>query len=334
MNLNFNVAGKARGKLANIIAEALNVECTYMKAPTYAYEIGNFTITREGELEFDIADVSKEEIQTAVDAAKAAGFGISEIDGESTEIESLETAHESPEIEEGGDDGESPETAPQAAETADNGEIGGESGEGEEVLSISYPLGGFNPQTLDNLNKMVSSKAPLIKKALGLDSEQELPIQIDGEEVKFPWFGKCNHADLMAYAQFIECLCKTAQAKTRVTATAPESFDNEKFSMRVFCISLGMKGSQYATIRRNLMAPLSGNSGFRYEDKQPRNPRSGERVQKEVVSVRFTSEMLDKIAELASQSNMSRNVLIESIICEHVNAELPETVSAPEGESE
>ena len=101
MNLNFNVTGKSRVKLANIIAEALDQECTYMKAPTYAYQIGNFTITREGELKFDIADVTKDEIQTAVDAAKAAGFEVAEIDGEpvpETETALEEDGEDSPEI--------------------------------------------------------------------------------------------------------------------------------------------------------------------------------------------------------------------------------------------
>jgi predicted transcriptional regulator len=37
--------------------------------------------------------------------------------------------------------------------------------------------------------------------------------------------------------------------------------------------------------------------------------------------VRFTPEMLNKIAELAQQSNMSRNALIESVVCEYVQAE-------------
>jgi hypothetical protein len=80
MKINFNAQAKARGKLVKIIAEALNKESTYLKAPTYNYEIGAFTITREGELEFDISDVSQDEIQTAVAAAKAAGFEVAEIE--------------------------------------------------------------------------------------------------------------------------------------------------------------------------------------------------------------------------------------------------------------
>jgi len=272
---------------------------------------------------------TKDEIQTAVDAAKAAGFEVAEIDGEpvSKVEKDGEDSHETAvEIEPQAEVGDSPEGE-------DNGEISEDSEDG--IFTISYPLGGFTSVMLDNLEKMVNSKAPLIKKAIGADS---LPIEIDGEEVKFPWFAKCEHSDMMAYAQFIERICKTAQAKQRVTATAPESFDNEKFSMRVWLISLGCKGEEFAFLRKRLMRDLSGNSGFRYEDKQPRNPRSGGVSEpKQVVSVRFTAEMLDKLAELASQSNMSRNQLIESVVCEYVQTELPETEVAdesPETETE
>ena len=76
------------------------------------------------------------------------------------------------------------------------------------------------------------------------------------------WFKTESAEEIHAYSQFIERLCKTAQAKTRVTTTAPESFDNEKFSMRVWLISLDIKGSQYALSRKLLMSKLDGNSGY------------------------------------------------------------------------
>jgi len=83
------------------------------------------------------------------------------------------------------------------------------------------------------------------------------------------------------------------------------------------------------------MAPLSGNSGYRYEDKQPRNPRGGGTSEpKQVVSVRFTEDILKKLAELASQSNMSRNQLIESVVAEYVQTELPETETPDTDDSE
>ena len=89
--------------------------------------------------------------------------------------------------------------------------------------------------------------------------------------------------------------------------------------MRVWLISLGMKGSEYALARKLLLGNLEGDSGFRYgkpDDGTPRQRRDG--VQREVVSVRFTPDMLEKLAELASQSGMSRNQLIESVVCEYV----------------
>ena len=40
--------------------------------------------------------------------------------------------------------------------------------------------------------------------------------------------------------------------------------------------------------------------------------------------MRFTSDMLARIAELAEQSNMSRNMLIESVVAEYVQREITE----------
>ena len=52
-----------------------------------------------------------------------------------------------------------------------------------EVLTLEMPLDGFTPEKLENLRKMVDSKAALIKKVLAVD---ELPIEITEATVKFP----------------------------------------------------------------------------------------------------------------------------------------------------
>ena len=53
MKINYNVQGKERKALVNIIAETINDEAEYQKAPTYSYIIGNFTVTRDGAVECD-----------------------------------------------------------------------------------------------------------------------------------------------------------------------------------------------------------------------------------------------------------------------------------------
>ena len=139
-------------------------------------------------------------------------------------------------------------------------------------------------------------------------------------ELQFPWFKADSPPEnITAYSQFVTALCNTAQAKKRVTAKAPESFENEKFTMRVFCIGLGLVGVEYKLCRQLLMSNLSGNSSWRYSDNESKPRR--ERVHKDVVSVRFTPDMLAKISELARQSGMSRNMLIESVVADYVNGE-------------
>ena len=81
-------------------------------------------------------------------------------------------------------------------------------------------------------------------------------------------------------------------------------------------------GAEYKLCRQLLSNNLSGNSSWRYSAPEGESKPRRERVHKEVVSVRFTPEMLDKIAELARQSGMSRNMLIESVVAEYVQSEI------------
>lgn len=280
MKFNYNVQGKEKKALVNIIAEVISEEAVYAKPPTYAYHIGAFTVTREGVLEFDCTETDKAQVKAVIEALTENGY---EYDG-------------------------------------------------ADSLSISYPMEGFTDESLANLEKMVASKAPLIKKAIGVD---ELPIERGETELTFPWFSaELTSDETYAYAQFITQLCKTAKEKSRVTAKEQDSFENEKFALRVWMIGLDMKGSEYALARKLMLKNLDGDSSWRYG--KPENgatkPR-GERVHKEAISIRLTPETLETLSELASQTegNISRNMLIESIITEYIQAEGGETASAPEG---
>ena len=48
-------------------------------------------------------------------------------------------------------------------------------------------MDGFNPDSLDRLQKLVDSKARLIKKALGA---YRLTIRMNGDKVEFPWWDR------------------------------------------------------------------------------------------------------------------------------------------------
>jgi len=211
MKINYQVTGSSRKKFAGIISEAINEKLEYAGAPTFAYRVGAFTVTREGMLEFDSVATDEAQIKAVIEALQAAGFNY----------------------------------------------------EGSDSISIGYPLEGFSNEAFANLEKLVASKAPLIKKALGVE---ELPIGRGETELTFDWFRSgLTREETYAFAQFITQLCKTAKEKKRVVAKAPaEGFENERFTMRVWLIGLGMIGSEFSLARKLLTQPLSGNGAWRY----------------------------------------------------------------------
>lgn len=129
------------------------------------------------------------------------------------------------------------------------------------ALAIEMPLAGFTPESLDNLCKMVSAKEVLIKKSLGV---ADIPIRVRDGRIIFDWFNEASGEILTAYTQFITLLCETAKEKKRVNAKVQESFENEKFAMRVWLIGLGMIGAEFALIRKILATNLGGDGAWRY----------------------------------------------------------------------
>jgi len=193
-----------------------------------------------------------------------------------------------------------------------------------ELLTIEMPLDGLSSEKLDNLQKLIDSKATLIKKAIGAE---ELPIQILDNKIAFPWFSPDLPAEeIQAYSQFIAALCDTAKKKVRVVARPQEVFENEKFAMRVFGIGLGLKGAEYLLCRKLMSRNLSGDGSWRYTKPEKGEPRPRrERVQRDVISIRLTPDTLEKLAILAAQKDerTSRNMLIEGIIEGFVSATFP-----------
>ena len=126
-------------------------------------------------------------------------------------------------------------------------------------LTVELPKTGFNEEKLENLRKLVSSKKSLIKKALGTD---DLTITETSESISFPWFKITGPEETEAYTKFVTALCETAKKKKRVNGTAKPT-DNEKFTLRVFLIGLGLKGEDTKLTRKLLINKnLSGNSAY------------------------------------------------------------------------
>lgn len=135
-------------------------------------------------------------------------------------------------------------------------------------IVIELPGSYLDEAELGRVRAIVASKARVLKKALETD---DLSIERKEDKVCFPWF--TDHGidgEMNAYMQLVSGIAKRAKMLTRVTATESPS-DNDKFTMRLFLVSLNFKGPEYAFARKFLLRNLSGNSGWRTEEAKARH---------------------------------------------------------------
>lgn len=107
---------------------------------------------------------------------------------------------------------------------------------------------------------IIAAKRSLICKALGTD---DLPLEITGTKVSFPWFpGQPDADSVKAYDTFICKLCEMARNMKRSSATE-KPVDNDKYAFRCFLLRLGFIGAEYKTERKILLKNLTGSSAFK-----------------------------------------------------------------------
>ena len=265
-SIEFNVEGQERKDLANAIGEIMGIAPVYAGPGgenRYAFAIMNVILTKEGTMIWD-ERTENETLTKVFDGLTEQGYEFVRPTLEVQETPVLceisdQNCYEDLQMSEHEELG----LGRERRESFD-GENGMQSSDVPENITISVPLEGFTADKIDNLKRLVNSKLPLLKLALGAD---ELPILIDENEGKidFPWFNFTNNSDdTNAYAQLISRLCATAKEKNRVTAKAHEEFDNPKWSMRVWMLSLGFIGDEFSHARKLFTKPLSGNGSARY----------------------------------------------------------------------
>ena len=241
MQINYNVTGNERKALVKIISDTIGEKAKYMGMPSAAFRIGGFTVGKTGVLEYDDGTDDAD----LLEAIREAGFTCEEAEAGDRQGEGT--------------------TEPVADGLAVG--ISGEETPEVDGLAIGMPRSFFTGESLDNLKKLIDSKASLIKAALGVG---ELPIVIDDEKVEFPWFSELDADTAEAAAIFISKLCDMAKNATRVTAQ-DHDVENPKYAMRCFLLRLGFIGAEYKSARKMLLKNLSGNSSWkngRKEDAQ------------------------------------------------------------------
>ena len=216
----YNRTGAERKAFVQAVSDILHQPAVYQKAPTFAYKIGVYTVDRSGNLCCG-EDVSETEIGQLLTRLQERGF-----------------------TPEGWTDAYIP---PSENET--------------NRLTVDVALcGNFTDITYLNLQKIIDSKANLLKLALDTDA---LEIKVYEDKISFPWFTLHGiDGEALAYSELVTALVEMAKQQKRVIAKA-KPIENAKFEMRLFLVRLGMIGDEYKKARKILLRNLTGNSAWK-----------------------------------------------------------------------
>ena len=234
MQIKYNVSREKRKELVSIMRDILQETTRYLAAPTFCFMVGKYTVDKNGTVTCP-DDANAAQIEMLIRELAHDGF-IGERIGEATKPAEHKVAE------------------PNQLETetpcvAD-----------PDRLAIELPKDGMTPAAMENLRRLVASKATLFKKALGTNS---LPITEHPDRIEFRWFQPTDdQANITAYYNLVRSLCELARTHKRVIATEQET-DNEKYTFRCFLLRLGFIGTEYKEARKILMQNLSGNAAFR-----------------------------------------------------------------------
>lgn len=210
MEFKYNVTGSDGKELVTAVCEITEHETKYIGAPSFAYEIGGYTIDKTGTL---IADdsINSDEAEMLVEALLERGF------------------------------------TPEGAQ--------------ENTISIELSREDISDEQIDNLRKILASKATLIKKALGVT---DLTVIVTDDRLCFPWFKQLDSFDIGIYGSFICKLIGMAKTLKRVNTT-DHPVENERYAFRCFLLRLGFIGDEYKAARKALLSTLEGSSAFKRE---------------------------------------------------------------------
>ena len=240
----FGFQERSRKELVNDISEILEEKAQYMKMPTCAYQIGSYTIAKDGTLTWD-ADTDNSDAELLLQKLAEKGWDM---------IFPLGTGYEEkPQPEQPCE--EAQETEPDATEEAAE-----EPDTTPTDFCIELPKDALTDTGVANLNRIIESKGNLLMKAL---DAKKLTYEITPEKIRFPWFRfSAEPEEATAYTQLITALVKMANESKRITAKE-RTVENEKYAFRCFLLRLGFIGDEYKASRKILLKSLNGNSAFR-----------------------------------------------------------------------
>ena len=233
MQITFNVTGDRRKALVAVMRDTLQDTTRYLGAPSFCFMVGKYTVDKNGTVTCP-EDADAAQIKMLIRELAHDGF-IGERIGEVTKpaehivAEPEQQKQEKPRV-----------AAP-------------------DHLVIELPRDGMTPTAMENLQRLVASKATLLKKALGTD---RLPITEHPDRIEFGWFRTTDdQGEIAAYYQLVQGLCELARTQKRVLASE-RPVNSDRYTLRCLLLRIGFIGDEFKTSRKILLRNLEGSSSY------------------------------------------------------------------------
>lgn len=217
-----------RKEKVKILGKHLGIKPKYLGVPSFAYEVGDFTITRDGTI-----------INKAGDEMKLDEILNSSEETTETEFDSIEISF--------------------PMEGHDERTI-------KNLLNMIYSKQSLIKKVFDCSENIVEKE--LIDEISTLESLSEILTTINKENCKGIDFNDEKltfnfiKGDIQTSSEFLSLLIKKAK-KLQYTSSKPIETDNDKYTFRTWLIRLGMIGPEYKAHRKTLLSSLTGSSAFR-----------------------------------------------------------------------
>lgn len=303
MNYALNIDN--RKNLVKKIEALTGLKSHYTMMPRCAYEIGAFTVEKDGSL--TVADDADQNVIGTLLAEQMIVSASSDKDAPTeTTVEpepdtpadedyveiDVTIISDTDELDTAEPDTAAESTQPEQTEQPDSGF--------PLNTEISFPLTDHTVQSLTNLICMIHSRGALISKATAGDffADQTLVDEIAGHEFRsiyeliafireweetnpemkgiyfaddkliFSGFGAAPDAEhVQTFTKLAAAMNRMALTQKRVQAMDVDD-SNEKYAMRIWLVRIGFGGAEYKVDRRILMEHLTGHTAFRNDEEK------------------------------------------------------------------
>ena len=261
-----NTHPENRKEMVKAICELTGMNATYLFTPTYAYQVGPITISRDSTIDCE------DEAMLSTIKPMLIERGWLEAEAQSELPVEIESPVDSKDM-------------PETVETIS-----------VEQMDITTPIPGWTVAQMSNLLRMLCSKQALINRMLGCDmlsieesfvhaisenpseSTANLEARVqeaieagsifgfrfsDGQVTLSTPFAQDEPTRWTAYADLLKGMLRIAETATRISVKQLDDPENEKYHANSWLMRMGLRGSQYKETRRILMGHLTGFAAFR-----------------------------------------------------------------------